>query len=422
MPSRSLLLLAALTLIALPAFAQDLPTYEQLVAQSQEKLDDVDGWSADITMKITMMGAPITSTGTTFSKGNMNATKMTMDMMGQLMHMNSVLDADGIQWTDFEGMGQHQVVKVDMDKVGADQALAGAMPGIMPGDEMIKDPSQILAQFGAGFEMTVTGESEQNGVPVYDLEGKLKSPEAITEGPLAGMMAGMGEMMTQMGISLEPVFLRVGKEDTFVRSMAMGSVNDVPWMVMEFNNVELNPDFPPGAFTFTAPDGIPVMDMTEMLSQQVQAIEPIAQDETPDFSVGSKAPDFEGETVDGKIVKLSDYRGKIVFVDFWATWCAPCIRELPNLTKTYEAFHDKGFDVLAISLDDEREALDKFLKAHPEMEWTQIYDGAGWESGVAAQYRVEAIPFTLLLDKQGKILATDLRGEALYGSVEAALK
>ncbi len=139
------------------------------------------------------------------------------------------------------------------------------------------------------------------------------------------------------------------------------------------------------------------------------------------LAVGDMAPDFEGTSSDGKSVKLSEYRGKIVLLDFWATWCSPCVAELPNVIKAYEEFHPKGLEIIGLSLDDDRAVFDSFVRSHKGLVWTQLFDGAGWESAIPAQYGVHSIPFTLLLDKDGKIIAKDLAGDELKTAVAEAL-
>jgi peroxiredoxin len=124
--------------------------------------------------------------------------------------------------------------------------------------------------------------------------------------------------------------------------------------------------------------------------------------------------------IDGKKVDIADYKGKVVLVDFWATWCGPCIAELPNVMKTYEKFHDKGFEIIGISLDQRKERLEAFI-AEKKMTWPQQFDGKGWENEVSRKFGIDSIPATFLVDKEGKVARLDLRGDALEKAVEELL-
>lgn len=127
---------------------------------------------------------------------------------------------------------------------------------------------------------------------------------------------------------------------------------------------------------------------------------------------GAMAPEIDLPSPDGKNIKLSDLRGKVVLIDFWASWCGPCRRENPNVVRVYEKYKSKGFEILSVSLDRDKS---RWLQAieQDDMEWLHVSDLKFWQSVAAKTYGVSSIPYTVLVDREGKIIASRLRGAAL---------
>lgn len=129
--------------------------------------------------------------------------------------------------------------------------------------------------------------------------------------------------------------------------------------------------------------------------------------------IGSPAPDFTLNNPAGEAVSLSSFQGKYVLIDFWASWCQPCMIEMPNVIEQYQTYNDKGFEIIGVSLDQTKDAWVKTIEAQ-KMDWTHVWDmEQGAQGEVANSYGVTGIPHTVLLDKEGKIIAKNLRGPAL---------
>ena len=158
-----------------------------------------------------------------------------------------------------------------------------------------------------------------------------------------------------------------------------------------------------------APANEPVADTT------VETTEPATETKTTYTDISLPGPQ-------GQTVKVSDYVGKnkLVLIDFWASWCGPCMGEMPYVVKAYEMFHDKGLEIVGVSLDKDKASWLAAIEQTGQ-KWPQMSDLKGWDCEGAALYGIQSIPANVLINEQGEIVARDLRGDALLKEIESRL-
>ena len=137
--------------------------------------------------------------------------------------------------------------------------------------------------------------------------------------------------------------------------------------------------------------------------------------------LSQQAIDFVLKDLEGNTMRLSEtYEDQVVLIDFWATWCPPCVDEMPTIVKTYKKYHDQGFEIIGINLDYDESKFLRFMEDNG-MTWRQYFDAKGGQNELARKYSIDSIPATFLLGKDGKIIAKNLRGSALEEAVKEAV-
>ena len=156
----------------------------------------------------------------------------------------------------------------------------------------------------------------------------------------------------------------------------------------------------------------PDLNMTKVMSEKVARYKTVA--------LGAKAPAISENDTSGAVVSLYDAKGKVTLIDFWASWCGPCLRQVPDLLEAYDMYHEKGFEIYGVSVDSRAErwkaSIDKY-----KMPWPNVSNLKGWGSKAAADYNATFIPFNVLLDADGKIIAKNLHSKELQGKLAELL-
>ena len=146
----------------------------------------------------------------------------------------------------------------------------------------------------------------------------------------------------------------------------------------------------------------------EGANPQIARVISQAQGELKKREALGKPLDMKFTALDGSEVNISKMKGKVILIDFWATWCGPCIREIPSVKKTYEELNAKGFEIVGISLDSDKAKLEDFI-AKNDMPWPQFFDGRGWKTSLAQEHGISSIPAMWLVDKKGNLIDQNAR-------------
>jgi peroxiredoxin len=175
------------------------------------------------------------------------------------------------------------------------------------------------------------------------------------------------------------------------------------------------------SLSFNYPNYEPVKSLHEQVQEMTTVTAP-GKEIAPVSGENSEAPEISLPTPEGDTINLSSTRGNIVLLDFWASWCSPCRTENPNLVKAYNLWHRQGFEIYQVSLDKTREEWIKGIKDDHLEKWIHVSDVKYWNSPVVTTYRIESIPANFLLDREGRIIASNLRGEKLQTKLAELFK
>lgn len=242
----------------------------------------------------------------------------------------------------------------------------------------------------------------QNGPEMMALQAEFEKAVAANDNQKVAMLQNKAMLLVENGKTQLVALLKQQPA-----SLALFNLLQDPNLVDKDNNLDL---FVQSAEKFKK--DWPTSPFTKELVSMTEKIKVTA--------VGQLAPEIALPNPSGQIVKLSSLRGKYVLIDFWAKWCGPCRKENPNVVRAYHRFKSKGFEVFGVSLDRNKQ---EWMQAIQEdgLEWTQVSDLQYFNSQAARDYNIQAIPFSILLDKDGKIIAKNLRGAALEQKLEEVL-
>lgn len=424
-----LLLAVAMAFGAFPLSAQE--TREEAFGLLSSDVSSLESWALDYLMLMNAQGMTVPTEGRMEVQGKRVRNEMSVDVMGQNMTMTAITDESGVTWTESNILGQKVIMKSDANGGGA---LGGMNPA---SNEALIDPRRVNSLIRNNETVVFLGREELEGTEVFSFEMEL-DPELRQEIDATGQLA-------QLGIQPDKLQAMIGIEDSFPRLWQLVDAAGQALVSVMYRNVEINPELSPERFEYKPAPGANVMDLSALaegllgsldeggdlgnnpqiqellgeLNLQPEQSEP-EEKEAPKaskyntkFGPGDTAPGFRGKGLRGRTIDLSDYKGRVVLLDFWSSGSEPYRKNLDALIEIYAAHRGEAFEIIGINLDSDREAVEAFLEQHPGVTWPQIFDGKGWSSAVGTLYGIEAIPHRILVGKDGVIAKTGLRGKGL---------
>ncbi|HEV3271024.1 MAG TPA: TlpA disulfide reductase family protein [Candidatus Methylacidiphilales bacterium] len=310
-------------------------------------------------------------------------------------------------------------------------ASADAMAKEYPNDPHVWDAKMMVIDTGflsagPGIQLDIAPTEEQLLREMAEIAGNKAAPKA---------------MRAAMSVSLIYQALRVAN-GTAIPTQPRGPDNIAAnWEAADAKIVDFEKEF--GTYSLDGKSPVIVglrnreltmLKMSTDTAQYQALLQKLATDPQPDIAamanqmaamekkladLQSKPMDLKFTAVDGTAVDLSKMRGKVVLIDFWATWCGPCVRQIPNVVMAYKKYHDQGFEVIGISLDESKAAMLTYTEGH-EMVWPQYFDGLRWKNAVSSSFGIEAIPAMWLVGKDGKVITMNAEDD-LAGQVAKAL-
>ncbi|MNL09098.1 Thiol-disulfide oxidoreductase ResA [compost metagenome] len=277
---------------------------------------------------------------------------------------------------------------------------------------------QIRIFIAENSDMTITGNVDQfvNAVIVNSTENELYA--AFKEKSYA-LVSDYRKMVKDAGGDLKDTNSKASvvfhqRQDSLLFAIVRSNPNNMATAIMIYD------------LYVTRPDRVKASKYLDLLSAKVQQTyygQKIAKFmvSAKNIVLGRPAPDFALRNPDGKIIRLADYKGRYVFLDFWASWCGPCRQENPSIVKCYEIYASDTLKFLGVSLDADAASW-KTAIATDKLPWTQLNDPESTNGVVAGLYGIRAIPFNVLIDPAGKIIALNLRGDALEGKLKTIFK
>ena len=262
--------------------------------------------------------------------------------------------------------------------------------------------NDALTEYNEGFNILLEKRSKIG----RENMGVLRSTDSIEKANFSATMAEMEKEMNSYPFD----FLANHKDNYFslklIESLMTSSSIDLSKIEDSFNNLD---------------ESVKSSGFGRVVFSKI-SVQKLENERLGSLNLGKVAPNFTAPDPNGKMISLNEIKGKVTIIDFWASWCGPCRRENPNVVKTYNKYHDKGLEIISVSLDRAGQK-DKWLKAieDDKLTWHHVSNLNYFNDPVAKQYNIQSIPSTYILDSEGKIAAKNLRGKALEDKVAELL-